>query len=420
MKNTKTTLTDTILAPSNLDQPKVKTEQNDLSELFENTPKVETNLPILQDPKFLELKKQFGWNEEFEKYLENLATNYWFDKEKLDQLYEQLVEKKVEEVLQKIQENWYNNDKLDSLLWQEVVEKMELVKWKVEAIKEWTLIMEEQIKQIYEPQSVKKWVKWIWNLVKWLFKIWRDSVKKEYKRLIYWTENKLKELQSLKPEIENIVEKVAQSEKDLTKSAEEYYRVFIALSFLNIAYEKIVENQNDSKNEFIKAKKDKELLMVRNRITQIKTSKVLLESFSLNHLKLSEKLDLIVDNLEKEYTETLFTLAITLDSLISQQKVREWVELWNFLQDLKNASIKNYFSSSRDFNDQITTLFGSANNTTKIVIEELKALNANIKENDKKIAQIEEEWKLLTAKMQKAAEEYKQTVYKSLWKEKNI
>jgi len=417
MKNTKTTLTDTILAPSNLDQPKVKTEQSDLSELFENTPKVETNLPILQDPKFLELKKQFEWNKEFENYLENLANNYWFDKEKLDQLYEQLVEKKVEEVLQKIQESWYNNDKLDLLLWQEIVEKMDLVKWKIEAIKEWTLTIEEQMKQIHLPESTKKWVKWIGNLVKWLFKIWKDSVKKEYKKLIYWTENKLKELQSLRPEIENITENVAQSEKDLTKSAEDYYKAFIVLSFLEIAYERIVENQNNSENEFIKVKNNKELFMIRNRITQIKTSKVLLESFSLNHLKLSEKLDLIVDSLEKEYTETLFILAITLDSLISQQKVREWVELWNFLQDLKNASIKNYFSSSRDFNDQITTLFGSANNTTKIVIEELKALNANIKENDKKIAQIEDEGKLLTAKMQKAAEEYKQTVYKSLWKD---
>ena len=417
MKDLKTTLTDTILASSNLEHSKVKTKQNDLSELLENTPKVETNLSILQDPKFLELKKQFEWNKEFENYLENLANNYWFDKEKLDQLYEQLVEKKVEEVLQKIEESWYNNDKLDSLLWQEIVEKMDLVKWKIEAIKEWTLTIEEQMKQIHLPEFTKKWVKWIWNLVKWLFKIWKDTVKKEYKKLIYSTENKLKELQGLKPEIENIIENVAQSEKDLTKSAEEYYKVFIALSFLEIAYERIVENQNNSENEFIKVKKDKELLMVRNRITQIKTSKVLLESFSLNHLKLSEKLDLIVDSLEKEYIETLFILAITLDSLISQQKVREWVELWNFLQDLKNASIKNYFSSSRDFNNQITILFESANNTTKIVTEELKLIKANIEENDKKIAQIEKESEDLTAKIQKAAEEYKQTVYKSSWKD---
>ena len=63
--------------------------------------------------------------------------------------------------------------------------------------------------------------------------------------------------------------------------------------------------------------------MIKNKLARIRTSKVLLETVSINHLKLSEKVQLIADNLKNEYDESKLVLGITLHSLITQERIRE-------------------------------------------------------------------------------------------------
>jgi len=51
------------------------------------------------------LIQKFKDDEDFKKYIDYLVNNYGFDKEKLDKLYEKLVDEKVKKVLQIIQES---------------------------------------------------------------------------------------------------------------------------------------------------------------------------------------------------------------------------------------------------------------------------------------------------------------------------
>jgi len=362
---------------------------------------------ILNDKEIVALKEQIPQDEEFEKYFDSLVKGTWFNKGKLDDLYENFIFKKVEEVLQKIEASSYSAEKLNSLLWEETLQKMQQIKWKINSITQGTLTIEEEIKQLWLSEKQTAWIKNVFKKIWWFLKMWKKTFSENIKEIILWTENKFAELSGLKPEVDQIVQDIIKAEKNLTESAHEYYKTYIALSFVELAYSNFLDNLQTGKTDFEKAKNQKESFMIKNKINKIKTSKVFLETVSTNHIKLSEKVDLIADNLEREYQEAMFVLALTIDSLISQEKIRQWVDLSNLLQDLKNSTISSYMESSRTFNDSITKSFESSIQTAKILAEEIKLLSKNINENENRISQIENESKKEIEKMRKASEELK-------------
>ena len=222
----------------------------------------------------------------------------------------------------------------------------------------------------------------------------------------------MKELEDLRPEIEQLIEDILKSENELVNSSKDYYKTYLALSFVEIAYNKSLEDLSKSQSSFAKAKAEKQATMIKNKLARIRTSKVLLETVSINHLKLSEKVQLIADNLKNEYDESKLVLGITLHSLITQEKIREGVDLSNLLQDLKNTSISAYMQSTRDFNDAITHSFESSKNTAEVLTKEIKLLTQNIKENEKRISQIDKEVENNIIQMNNAVLELKKEVKK--------
>ena len=410
-KTEKITLTDTSLSSSK----KTISNENDLAEVLKEWLNEKSKSVILKEPKVVELIQKFKDDEDFKKYIDYLVNNYGFDKEKLDKLYEKLVDEKVKKVLQIIQESWYDNEKLNMLLWKDIIEKLDLVKWKIQAVREWTLTIEEQLQKIVNTDTTKKWIRWVKKFLKWMLRMWKDTVKTELKNLINWAQNAVEELYGLDEEVENIVKSAENRSNELSSFAKDYYKDYIALCFLEIAYEKFLEDEKVAKDEFVKAQRNKSNIMINNRLTQIKISKTLLKNFALDNLKFSQEMDLVIESTKYEYKDAINILANILMALTSQQYIKDVAELWNFLQDLKNASIKNYFASTKELNDEITRLLLSPNNTAKIITEEIKILRSNIEKNEEKRKQIQQESKKLTKEMYKAAEELETVIYKSLW-----
>ena len=123
-------------------------KQSDLAEVLkESETESKSNLPSISDlPEVVALRKQIeNEDKDILEYFEQLVNEVWFDQEKLDRLYEDFISKKVEEVLVKIEKSGYDNEKIEYLLWEEVVRKLNQVKWKVKAIQEGTLTIEEKV-----------------------------------------------------------------------------------------------------------------------------------------------------------------------------------------------------------------------------------------------------------------------------------
>jgi len=82
------------------------------------------------------------------------------------------------------------------------------------------------------------------------------------------------------------------------ESAYEYYKIYITLYFIQLVYEKILENLDEGDTDFKKERINKEKSMIQNKISRIEPMKVLLKTIWINHIRLSEKVDLIADNLK--------------------------------------------------------------------------------------------------------------------------
>jgi len=134
-------------------------------------------------------------------------------------------------------------------------------------------------------------------------------------------------LYGLDEEVENIVKSAENRSNELSSFAKDYYKDYIALCFLEIAYEKFLEDEKVAKDEFVKAQRNKSNIMINNRLTQIKISKTLLKNFALDNLKFSQEMDLVVESTRYEYKDAINILANILMALTSQQYIKDVAEL---------------------------------------------------------------------------------------------
>ena len=362
-----------------------------------------------------ELKKMFPSKQE-QTYLFKLKWEYGWDLDKLDEMHIQLIWTKIERVKKMLEENGYEMEKIDYILWKETVEKMQLVKDKVSSIKngEITYEQDEENDWIMSGFNRKTWrelVKKLSAFTKWLIK-WVKDEAIDLSKNIFISKDNLILLDSMRSDIEEIINDVTNSKIQIISNYEEYYKNYIAACFIidelqEIKKEKIQLLNNYDLNGISKRNLERDIKKIDNRLERLETSKNLINLYVEQEQNISDELEIIADIIDLEYKEASDVVSMTLMSLIAQQPVKDWIDMWNMLQDLKNASIKNYVQSTNASRDDMVKLKTSTLSTKKILIEWLKSTRSNIEKNNSEVLSLDSKNKVLTQQMKTELENLK-------------
>ena len=370
-----------------------------------------------------ELKKMFPSKQE-QIYLFELKWEYGWDLDKLDEMHTKLIWTKIERVKKMLEESSYEIEKLEYIFWKETIEKMQLVMNKVSSIKKWEIT--------YEQDEENDWIMSGFNR-----KTWRELVKKlsaftkglirwlkdeaiDLSKNIFMSKDNLILLDSMRGDIEEIINDVTNSKTQIISNYEEYYKNYIAACFIIDELEEIKRGKiellsSDDLNEISKRNIGRDIKKIDNRLERLEISKNLINLYVEQEQNISDELEIIADIIDLEYKEASDVVSMTLMSLIAQQPVKDWIDMWNMLQDLKNASIQNYVQSTNTSRDNMVKLKTSTLSTKKILIEWLKSTRANIEKNNSEVSNLDWKNKALTQQMKTELENLKKISNTEEW-----
>jgi len=383
-------------------------EEIEVVETVEETREKTTDIIVLST----ELTEAFKSKEEQE-YLYKLKAEFWWDLDKLDSLQSDIVWRKLDIVKQMLDDSWYDISKIEFILGSDTVEKMNLVKEKVKAVKQWTLTLDEEYESEKSKSKDLSWIdrvfwrniaKKIFALSKWFF--W--GLKEEIKDLtenILKTKDNLIILDWIRTDIEQIIKDVLDSKNQINKNYKEYYQNFIAISFIIEELKQLkLERENDLKgetsNDMKKREIERDIKKIENRLERLETFKTLVSLYVHQEQNIAYELELIADNIELEYKEASDVVSMTLISLLAQQPIKDWIDMWNLLQDLKNSAIQSYIGSTNGLRDDMVKLHTSTRNTKKVLIDAINSTRENIEKNRKEIQWLSWENQKLNSDMQ--------------------
>lgn len=421
-------------ADNTIKNPEIKVEENEIFEVVADnvesaTSEVSsttTDIVVLSP----ELQKMFPSQEE-KQHLYKLKWAYWWDLDKLEWLYREIVWLKVKRTMKEMNDKWISVKDIWKLLGDDVYDKMSDFEDKLSSMRDvsWTFEisdLSEKDKEIFisdnkylnkmwntfrrKKKRIIAWSiawatiwtlvpipfiwTWVWAIAWWISSLYVPDIKynnelKKLKDSILWTEENFILLQSSQDKVSEIIEWVKNSKDWIIENANEYIKNYRIMSFITFELLELSENKKNEletmENKISKLSGEREIKKIESLVWRLEGNKHLIELYAQEEYELATQLEIISDDIEMEYYDTLSVVSATLMSLNAKQPIKKWLEWWVAMQKIKIAAIKTYEQSSNSLRNNITLLQESSKITKKQILDSIKSIDSNKKNNKKKL-----------------------------------